>query len=230
MRNNVTWKKFINTSKYFEKMQKFVDEEKNICPLKENVFRFLKSDLSNIKCVILGMDPYASTYIDGGIEKPVATGRSFEVANVYKFTDRYKQASLANIFKTLCYYKFGKKYKMEELRALENNNSFKYLNTKDWFDAMEKQGVLFLNASLTTKIGKPGAHIKIWEQFMNELINFIDENTNCKWLIWGDSALKRVESLVDKNNIIYCCHPASRSNNNFIEFCCFKKVKNIDWF
>ena len=113
---DASWDNLIKNSKYFKRMEEFVDKTKDICPSKENVFRFMNCKLDKVKCVILGMDPYPSTYIKDGKEVPVATGRAFEVANIDKFTDKYKQQSLSNIFKTLCYYKFGKIYNIESLR------------------------------------------------------------------------------------------------------------------
>lgn len=230
MKYHKSWEKFINSSVHFSEMQHFVEITDNICPPKDKVFRFLNCDLDKVKCIILGMDPYPSTYNKDGKILPVATGRAFEVANVDKFTDKYKQQSLSNIFKSLCYYKFGKKYSIEELRCDSMMNKITYLKTVDWFDEMEKEGVIFLNATLTTIVGKSGAHIDIWTDFMNELISYINSNVDCKWLIWGSVALNRVKGLVSDKNIVYSCHPASRQNNNFVEECCFKKVKDINWF
>ena len=230
MKYHKSWEKFISSSRHFDEMLHFVESTDNICPLKDKVFRFLNCDLNNVKCIILGMDPYPSTFVKDGKTLPVATGRAFEVANVQKFTDKYKQQSLSNIFKTLCYYKFGKKYSMEELRSDSMIDKIIFLKTADWFDEMEKEGVIFLNATLTTTVGKSGAHIDRWTDFMDELITYINSNVDCKWLIWGNVALDRVKGLVDDKSIVYSCHPASRQNNNFVEDCCFKKVKEVNWF
>ena len=227
---DASWDNFIKSSKYFEQMKKFVEKANDICPSKENVFRFMNCKLDKVKCVILGMDPYPSTYMKDGKELPVATGRAFEVANIDKFTDKYKQQSLSNIFKTLCYYKFGKIYNIESLRDEKISSKIRYINVHEWFDKMEENGVIFLNATLTTVVGKSGAHIDIWTDFMDELIKYICANTDSKWLIWGNVALNRVKDIIDEKDIIYSCHPASRQNNNFVEDCCFKKVKNIEWF
>lgn len=227
---HISWKKFIDNSKYLNEMITFVNTTQNICPLKENVFRFLNCDLFSAKYIILGMDPYPSTYeLDGKI-LPVATGRAFEVMNIDKWTDRYRQVSLSTIFKALCYYKFAKNYSIEELRDLANKEKIKYINTHEWFDTMESRGVIFLNSTLTTSIGISGAHISKWTNFINELINYIDKNSKCLWLIWGNNALDRVKDIIDNNKIIYSCHPASRTNNDFIENNCFIKAKGVDWF
>ena len=231
MNYHKSWENFINHSKYLDKMIDFVNITKNLCPSPDKVFRFLNCDILNVKYIILGMDPYPSTYkINGAKEVPVATGRSFEVANVDYFTDKYKQSSLSNVFKALCFYKFNKNYSIEELRNIFKDKSNAFVNTHYWFDEMEKRGVLFLNATLTTTIGKSGAHIKEWADFMNELIEFIVSNHKCDWLIWGDKAMERINGMVDKKNIIYSCHPASRVNNDFIENNCFKRANGIEWF
>lgn len=209
-------------------MQDFVDSEKNLCPEKKDVFRFLNNDLNNIKCVILGMDPYPSTYTYKGIEHPVATGRAFEVKNVDLWTDKYKQKSLLMIFKSLCFMKFGKEFSVSDLRTSVSKENFRYINIHDWFDSMEKSGVVFLNATLTTSIGKSNAHKNIWKDFMNELIEYIN-TFDCMWLIWGQDAYSRVKDLVDDKKIIYTCHPATRVNNTFVKDCVFSKIKSIKW-
>ena len=229
MRYHISWKNFIAHSVHLSKMKDFIDETSDICPVKENVFRFLSCDLSTAKYIILGMDPYPSTYDDNGILKPVATGRSFEVANVDKWTDRYRQSSLANIFKALCFYKFHKVYSMEELRELDRLGKIDLINTHKWFDTMEDRGVIFLTATLTTIVGKSGAHTNVWKDFMNELITYINNNSKCMWLIWGSDALDRVKQIVSDDKVIYSCHPASRVKNDFIENNCFLKASLVNW-
>lgn len=225
-----TFENFIDNSQYYSVMLEFVDKTTNLCPTKDKVFRFLEADLSKLRCIILGMDPYPSTYLLDGEERPVATGRAFEVENIMYWTDKYKQISLTNIFKALCYLKFGKVYSIEEIRKNVNLENFKYLKVRDWFDAMEREGVMFLNATLTTIKNKSGEHIKVWTHFMNELLRYIVDNTaDVKWLIWGESARSRVENIVSDKNIIYTCHPATRNNNTFVKDCCFKRIKNIMW-
>ena len=225
-----SFEKFLKDSKYYKEMCDFVAHTKDLCPEEKNVFRFLNNDINNAKCIILGMDPYPATYDDNGVDRPIATGRSFEVADVKLWTDKYRQVSLANIFKTLAYLKFGKIYTIEELRKIVTKDNFRYINIHDWFNAMEKEGVVFLNATLTTIKHKSGVHEKIWTNFIDELIRYIlDINKNIKWLIWGNVALNRVSKLVGKKNIVYTCHPATRVNNTFVKDCPFKNVKSVNW-
>ena len=225
-----SWENFISNSKYLDSVLKFVNNTKDICPCKEKVFRFLDSDVKKAKCIVLGMDPYPSIYKHDGKTYPVATGRAFEVANVSNWTDKYRQTSLAAIFKTLCYMKFGTINNMDELREKVNETNFPLLNIHKWFDKMEEQGVIFLNSTLTTIVNKSNAHEKIWKVFMDELLKYIvSVNTDLLWLIWGNNAKDRVSGIVAENKMIYTCHPASRVNNTFVKDKTFESVKSIKW-
>ena len=43
-------------------------------------------------------------------ERRIDLKGAFEVYNIDRWTDKYRQSSLANIFKALCFYKYNKKY------------------------------------------------------------------------------------------------------------------------
>ena len=201
-------------------------------PSAENVLRFARVDINRIKVIILGMDPYPSSYESG----PVATGRSFEVANVDSWCQKFKQASLTNILKSLYYLKFNKEENIENIRKEIKENKFKILPPHEWFDKMEEEGVLFLNATLTVKKNKPNSHTAIWKNFMDDLIKYIcdfDKNKNITWLLWGKNAYDRVcDAIKDTNykpKIIYKVHPASRVKNDFVVNSGFGEIKNIKW-
>ena len=222
-------------------------DKKDFFPNEENVLRFLTIPLPSLKCVILGMDPYPSYYTKNGIIAPIATGRSFEVSNIYSFKEKFKQTSLTNILKTFYYGKtkqikdiqFIKTHIVElqikDVNALDitklKNDYLYILNPKDFFDYTEKQGVLWLNATLTVKKNTSGSHKTLWKDFMNEIIKYIVDNTNdLKWLIWGKDAYEKVIDKVSPKNIIYTNHPSSRVNNTFITDNCFDNIKDIKWY
>ncbi len=222
-----SWEKF-----FTEDIKKELDdiEEKigdKFYPSKENVLRFAKTDFNNIKCVIVGMDPYPSDFIKNGILTPEATGRSFEVASLLDKTwsAKFKQSSLRNMLKTVYFNETGNIESLEDIRCYIENNTFDIKQPRDWFNSLENQGVLFLNATLTVVPGKPDSHTKIWDGFMNELIKFIDKK-NVTWLLFGDKAQKRVLPFVDENHTICTVHPRIAS---FVEENPFGKVKNINW-
>ena len=209
-------------------------------PSAENVLRFARVDINKIKVIILGMDPYPSSYRRGELasplERPVATGRSFEVANVDSWCQKFKQASLINILKSLYYLKFNKEENIENIRNEIKEKKFKILPPHEWFDKMEEEGVLFLNATLTVKKNKPNSHTFIWKNFMDDLIKYIcdfDKDKKIIWLLWGKNAYDRVcDATKDTNykpKIIYKVHPASRVKNDFVVNNGFKEIKNINW-
>ena len=203
----------------------------NYFPSEENVLRFLNQDINNIKCIIVGMEPYPTSFINkDGIEEPIATGRSFEVA-ILKDEDwnyKIKQSSLRNILKTIYYNETNTIKSLEEIRQEINSGEFKIDKPFDLFNNLEKQGVLFLNATLTVEKENVDSHRKYWTYFMNELIKYLEsKNNNIKWLLWGDKAQKRfIPEIKNKKNIICCQHPRLAS---FVNENCFKELKNINW-
>ena len=202
--------------KYESKLDKYY------FPCYEDVFRFASLDLNKAKYIILGMDPYPSYYIEDNKIKPIATGRSFEVANLNSWQQKTKQSSINNILKAIYFVKTGKAESIENIRK---DISF-LSNPHDWFDEMEDRGVIWLNATLTVKANVSDSHTDIWTNFMNELIKYIvDTNKNIKWLIFGEKAKNRVSDFVNKKDMYITCHPASRVNNTFVKDNLFQYIK-----
>ena len=222
-----TWDKSWNDFMNEEHISMLNDIEKkigsNYFPEDKNVLRFLNFNLDNVKCVIVGMEPYPTSYFVDGKEIPVATGRSFEVSSINSWDEKFKQSSLRNILKTIYYNETNTLKSLDEIRTEIKNNEFKIAPPKNWFDNLENQGVLFLNATLTVKKETVDSHTKIWKDFIEELIKYIDKK-NPKWLLWGNNAINRVSPLV--NNTITCVHPRIAS---FVNENCFKEVKEIKW-
>lgn len=177
------------------------------------------------------MEPYASwytvpsTYDNGEFIIPEATGRSFEVNSVTKWDQKFKQTSLRNILKSLYYMNTGKDETLEIIREKINSGDFSISQPHDWFDEMEKQGVVFLNATLTVRKDSPDSHRYLWDSFMTELISFINkQNPNIIWILAGDKAQNRALSLV--NRAVICPHPRIA---RFVKSCPFEAVKTINW-
>lgn len=200
-------------------------EEVPYYPAPENVLRFLNNDLNNVKYVIVGMEPYPSSFIRDGKEIPVATGRSFEVANVESWQQKFKQSSLRNILKTIYYNETGEYKPLAEIRKKIATGEFPIKEPPAWFDSLEAQGVMFLNATLTVKPAAVDSHTKIWAGFMDRLIRHID-GKGCTWLLWGNKASDRVLPLVKRENAITACHPRLAG---FVKENCFAKTEGINW-
>lgn len=197
----------------------------NYFPNENRVLRFAEIDKEKIKVVIMGMEPYPSSYTEGGKILPVATGRSFEVANIHNWNEKFKQSSLRNILKTIYFNETGNVVSLESLRKKITEGEFKIAQPKEWFDNLEMQGVLFLNASLTVQQYKVKTHTKLWKYFVTELIKEISKES-VQWMLWGRDAQERVLPLIDETNAVCCCHPRLA---RFVNENPFAKSNEIDW-
>lgn len=75
-----------------------------------------------------------------------------------------------------------------------------------WVD----QGILMLNTALTTEIGKPGTHQKIWQNFTAEILNHLSKaKPNLVYVFFGKKA-QEWEDFVPSNAVkIKVAHPAA---------------------
>ena len=196
----------------FEKLDVNIDDLYTstdiIYPQKNDVFRVFEMDVQDIRVVLLGQDPYHGP--------DQAHGLSFSVPNGTKIPP-----SLRNIYKELL------------IEFPERNYNFTSGNLKEWF---YREKIFLLNASLTVVKGNPGSHMKIWEAFTNNVIQFISEqNTKCVFLLLGNFAKEKDIYISNKERIIKGTHPSPLSaRNGFFHSNLFKKVEEllneeIDW-
>lgn len=194
-------------------------------PVKERVLRFL--DMSApVKYVIVGMDPYPSFNERDGV--PVATGRSFEVSELYGQGWDYKirQTSLRNMLKAIYYNETGENPPMAEVREQIASGAFPIAPPTAWFDGLETQGVLFLNATLTVAPGEPGSHQKLWEPFRKILFPYL-EQTGAAFMLWGSHAQTEVPPcLSPEARILTAPHPRIAA---FVTQNTFRDAPDIDW-
>lgn len=225
-----SWNDFLNRKDIQEELKNIESKiGNNYFPSKENVLRFLSQNVNELKCIIVGMEPYPTSYKKDDIEIPMATGRSFEVSILEgkDWNFKIKQSSLRNILKTIYYNKTKNIRSLEEIREEINNGTFKILNPVELFDNLEKQGVMFLNATLTVEKENVDSHRKHWEYFMNELIKYIDSrNKSVYWLLWGDKAKTRILPFIKMSNAIITQHPRLAG---FVKENCFNVIKNVNW-
>lgn len=71
------------------------------------------------------------------------------------------------------------------------------------------QGVMLLNSALTTKIGAPGAHAKIWMGFTKAVIGQLD-SSSLVCLSLGEHA-KKLSAAIVKGEVIQATHPSPLS-------------------
>ena len=133
------------------------------------------------------------------------------VANGYAFAvnkDQKIPSSLRNIFK--------------EIKEVQG-----YLRADKTLEHWKSQGVLLLNGSLTTEIGRPNAHKHLWSSFVVDLISWLDQNyPDITWVIWGKEA-EKITSCIKGRKIIDA-HPSPLSYSRRKKHT-FKILNKIDW-
>lgn len=131
---------------------------KEIAPAPDQIFRALDVAVDDVKCVILGQDPYPT--------KGNAHGLAFSVPELVTKIP----ASLKNIF-----------------RELENDMNIAIPERGD-LSPWLSQGVLLLNRVLTTEVGKSNAHARLgWQGITESIIEEVAKREPVA-ILWGNSA------------------------------------------
>jgi len=202
-------------SKIFSKIEEYT-------PNREDVFKVFQKDLKNVKVVLLGMDPYP--------QLGVATGRSFEVKKD-SWLDKGVNTSLKNILKLIYKTYVGVIPTIEELREEIKNNRFDILPPTEIFESWESQGVLLLNVALTFILGEPVSHLKMWKEFTEDLLSYLEsKNQKLIFLLWGSKAIKYKKN-IKNSKIIEHNHPAICGNlknpKDFMNGTSFSETREI---
>ena len=191
------WQKIIaheQQQDYFKKLTSEVNKQRSsgevVFPLEEDVFSAFSSvDLSDVKVVILGQDPYHGLGKNGESQ---AHGLAFSVRKGIKVPP-----SLVNIYKELTQDIPG--FKTPEHGYLV-----------EW----AAQGVLMLNTVLTVKQGQAHSHAKLgWETFTDKIITELNKhNAGCVFLLWGSHAQKKGKNIdQEKHYVLNGPHPSPLS-------------------
>lgn len=172
-------------------------------PLPRDVFKsFMVTNLHDLKAVVWGQDPYPALKKDG---TPRAQGLSFSVSE-----DDAIPASLKNIHKEI-------KNDYECFEAPKDGN----------LEYLAKQGILFVNSSLTFCPKDPKLSLHIWKRFINLVIGIIDTNTNnCIHVLWGNNA-QYIKKITKSSNILESGHPSPFSSHLFFNNHHFIKMNDI---
>ncbi|UDG80579.1 Uracil-DNA glycosylase [Candidatus Hartigia pinicola] len=209
MFNMLTWCDIIRYEKnkaYFKNLLAYVANERQkgltIFPSQKDVFNaFYYTELSDVKVVILGQDPYHSL--------GKAHGLSFSVIPGVRFPP-----SLTNIYREL-------KKDIADFKYPEHGCLLSWAY----------QGVLLLNTVLTVKEGSPNSHANLgWEIFTDTVISVINQyRTGVIFLLWGSSAQKKGRSINTKYHyILKAPHPSPLSAyRGFLGCGHFSKTNNL---
>jgi uracil-DNA glycosylase len=186
-------RKFIE-SEECEELYRFLKSENKkgwITPTSNNLYRaFLETDLFNLKAVIIGNCPYTEFTKDN---VPVADGLLFGCAiteKVHPQLDTFYRGLEKDLYDGLNL-------------SYEKSPDVRYL---------AQQGVLMLNASLTTERDVLNGHLKEWEPFMKFLFEEIINVTGVPVVFLGSKSAA-LQKYRDVHSINYfASHPAVSSN------------------
>ncbi len=180
----------------------------SIYPPQEQRYRVFEKDVCKIKIVLIGQDPYHG--------KNQANGLSFAVSKNIKIPP-----SLVNIYKEI------------QSNFPERNYEFHHGDISRWF---HEEDIFLLNASLSVEEGKPGIHLKYWEPFTNDVIQYISEkNKYCVFLLFGNYAIAKSKFIENKEQILSTSHPSPLgAYKGFIGSSIFKKCEekignSVNW-
>jgi uracil-DNA glycosylase len=209
----MVWEKFKDNfhESWHAKMQPFIESEecdkiyeflkseskrgKKIAPLSSDVWRcFKETPLTDLKVVMIGMCPY-HTERNG---EPVADGLLMGCSKTGKL-----QPSLEQFYGGI-------------ERELYDGLHLTYDKTPD-VSYLAKQGVLMMNAALTTEINKAGSHIALWEPFIKYFFEYILQYEDAPVVFLGKDASKYKYLLAPFKWSFVVTHPASAA------------YKNTDW-
>jgi uracil-DNA glycosylase len=175
------------SKKYFQKIN---SEVKNcsshdlLCPKKENIFKaFEKTNLSDLKIVILGQDPYHG--------KDQANGLAFAVNENHK-----TPPSLRNIF--------------TEIKNDLNYNTQSKINLESW--ANQGVLLLNSSLTVKLATANSHSNLG-WDLFTNNILKEISLLKNkVVFILWGNYAKKK-EVLIDfkKHLVLKAAHPSPLS-------------------
>ncbi|MGY1489003.1 uracil-DNA glycosylase [Methylobacillus pratensis] len=136
------------------------------------------------RVVLLGQDPYHGE--DRGIQQ--AHGLSFSVPEGVR-----PPPSLRNMIKEM---------QTDVGQTLSSGNLMPWA----------KQGVLLLNASLTTRGGVAGAHSKIWQAFTHAVIYYLGQReAPLVFILWGSHAQQFRPLIAPQHHVISSVHPSPLS-------------------
>ena len=202
-----SWKSFFEEY-IFEDINEFYNQNNEVYPNKQDIFKVFEMDVREIRVVLLGQDPYHGP--------GQAHGLSFSVP-----TDVKIPPSLRNIYKEL------------QLEFPERNYKFNSGNLENWF---YREKIFLLNSSLTVIKGKPGSMMNLWEEFTNDVIKFICENNDkCVFLLLGNFAKSKECLISNKERIVIGVHPSPLSaskgffGSNIFKIVELKINETINW-
>lgn len=216
---NNDWDKILDgefDKDYYVRLKQFLINEYKTCRVYPSMYDIFNAMMltayNDVKCVIIGQDPYHG--------EGQAHGLSFSVRQGIA-----PPPSLLNIFK-------------EIKNDVGIDNSGKHGDLTKWAE----NGVLLLNSVLTVRANQPRSHRGMgWEQFTTEIITLLNKREKpMVFLLWGNDAKQKMSYITNPNHLVLTsAHPSPLSAyNGFFgcrhfskanEFLRKNGLEEIDW-
>lgn len=165
-------------------------KRKDVFPVKEKEFAVFKRSLNDIKCVILGQDPYPTS---------LANGIAFAIDDANIDMDKRPYA-LRTVEKAL----------KKDFNSPNDLPS----TLANW----SNQGVFLLNTALTVEKGNPGSHLDLWKPFIKVVLDILAKQSEpIVWILFGEKA-QAYEKYVPKNHYLLKAEHPSASYHNGTEW------------
>jgi uracil-DNA glycosylase len=181
-------------------LKRELDNGYTVVPPVTDVYKALElTPPDNVKVVIVGQDPYHELNLDGTTQ---ACGLAFSVRPTAPIPP-----SLRNIY----------------LELQREYNDFVIPSHGD-LTSWAKQGVLLLNACLTTRLNQAGAHGTIWLGFIQRVLERL---TKPIYVLWGNRA-KEIKTITHgRGTYLEAGHPSPYSAHRFFGCGHFRRVNEI---
>ena len=182
------WAKAVpDLTELYPRIEERLREETDVRPRRGLWFEALRKVApQEVRVVLLGQDPYHGE--DHGIQQ--AHGLAFSVTDGVR-----PPPSLRNILKEL-------QGDLGHASGVAGGN----------LSAWAEQGVLLLNASLTTRGGQAGAHARQWHPFTQKLIEYLGARPDpLVFILWGGHAQKHRQEIGPQHAVIASAHPSPLS-------------------
>lgn len=165
---------------------------KKIAPMSASVFRcFKETSLDNLKVVMMGLCPYHTMKQGMYVADGLLMGCS--ITNEL-------QPSLNQFYNAV-------------EKEISNGLNLNYQKLPD-VKYLAEQGVLMLNAALTTEINKPGSHLVLWQPFIKYLLEEVLNTEGVPYIFLGKEAAKYKSLLPPFTWSFTPSHPASAAYKN----------------
>ncbi len=175
---------------YLQLRRKLIDEYRTqrIYPGMYDIFNAMKlTSYNDVKCVILGQDPYHGEGQAHGLSFSVRRGTA-------------PPPSLVNIFKEI-----------RDDTGIDNLG--KHGDLTNW----AKQGVLLLNSVLTVRADQARSHRGLgWENFTTDVIKLLDQREKpMVFMLWGGDAKAKSQFITNPRHLVLkAAHPSPLSAYN----------------